>query len=405
MPVLASLHARFARQRPLAGVRVAACLHVTVETAVLVRCLTAGGAEVALCAANPLSTQDDAAAALTDDDATSVLAVRGEAPERWAEHLAAVADTRPQITLDDGADVLGHLHERGGAALAGVLGGTEETPTGALRLRALEREGGLAVAVIAVHEARTARLLDGTHGTGQSTLDGILRATNLLLAGRRLVVLGFGAAGRGIALRARGAGAEVIVCEVDPVRALEARLEGYGLMPALDAAAVGDVLVCATGGRDALGAAHLARLRDGAILVNAGHFDVEIDVAALEAAALGSVELRPSVREYHLADGRRVRLLAAGRVVNLAAGEGHPPAVMDIAFAAQALAVEHLVRHAGGVGPGVHPLPPAIDREVAALGLAALGLSIDGLTPAQARYLAAWEPAAGPNARASGPDR
>ncbi len=394
MPVLRSLRERFAQERPLDGISVAACLHVTAETACLVRALVAGGATVGLCAANPLSTQDDVVAALGGDDAVTVLAARGEDEEAYAGHVAQLVAGRPQVTLDDGADLLGVAHALGARVVDGLMGGTEETTTGLLRLRALEAEGRLGCPVVAVNEARTERLFNDHYGTGQSTWDGILRATNLLLAGRTVVVLGYGWTGKGVALRAKGAGAQVIVCEVDPMRALEARMEGFEVMPALEAAARGQVLVTVTGSRGVLGAEHFAVMQDGAVLANAGHFDVEVDLLALREAAVGGVRrVLPLVEEHVMADGRRLNLLASGRVVNLAAGQGHPAAVMDMSFANQALAAEHLV-HAATVGPalgsGVHPVPAAIDAEVARLKLASLGVAIDALTPEQTAYRGDW---------------
>lgn len=390
MPVLRSIRERFASERPLTGVRVAACLHVTAETANLMRALADGGAEVALCAANPLSTRDEVAAALAQRHGTEVHAVRGEDAAAYAANVSALVDGRPQVTLDDGADLLSVLHDSRPEQLPELLGGTEETTTGLLRLRALEAEGRLACPVLAVNEARTERLFNDHYGTGQSTLDGILRATNLLLAGRTFVVLGYGWTGKGVALRARGAGAQVVVCEVDPMRALEARMEGFEVMPALEAAQRGDVFVTVTGSRDVLTGAHFERMKDGAVLANAGHFDIEIDLGALRAAATGGVrEVLPFVEQYDLGD-RRLNLLASGRVVNLAAGEGHPAAVMDMSFANQALVVEHLVRHGAELTHAVHPVPDTIDREVARLKLASLGVRIDSLTAAQLQYLRSW---------------
>ncbi len=387
MPVLRSLAERFGAERPLEGVRVAACLHVTAETANLVRTLAAGGAEVALCAANPLSTQDDVVTALAAPG-VSVHARRGEDADEAAGQVAATVAERPDVTLDDGADLIGFLHAAG--RTDGLLGGTEETTTGLVRVRRLEAEGRLACPVIAVNEARTERLFNDHYGTGQSTLDGILRATNLLLAGKTLVVLGYGLTGRGIADRARGAGAQVVVCEVDPVRALEARMAGFGVMPALGAAAVGDVFVTVTGSRDVLRAEHFARMKDGAVLANAGHFDVEISLADLRAAAVGGAqEVLPLVEQFDLGD-RRLNLLAAGRVVNLAAGQGHPPETMDMSFALQALAVEHLVRAAGELDARVHPVPADVDAEVARLKLRALGVSVDAMTDDQRAYRTSW---------------
>ncbi len=394
MPVLRSLRTRFVEERPLDGISVAACLHVTAETACLVRALVAGGARVALCAANPLSTQDEVVAALALDEGVRVLAARGEDESAYTAHVATLVAGRPQITLDDGADLLGVAHAVGGAVVEGLMGGTEETTTGLLRLRALEAQGRLGCPVVAVNEARTERLFNDHYGTGQSTWDGILRATNLLLAGRTVVVLGYGWTGKGVALRARGAGAQVVVCEIDPMRALEARMEGFQVMPALEAAARGQVFVTVTGSRGVLGEEHFARMPDGAVLANAGHFDVEIDLAALRAVATGGVrQALPLVEEHRLGDGRRLHLLASGRVVNLAAGQGHPAAVMDMSFANQALAAEHLVR-AATTGPqlgiGVHAVPEAIDREVARLKLASLGVRIDEPSAEQKAYGRDW---------------
>ncbi len=392
MPVLRSIRERFASERPLDGVRVAACLHVTAETANFAGALAAGGASVGLCAANPLSTQDEVAAALVSSG-VEVRAVHGEGPDAIAANVAALAGGGPQITVDDGADLLAALHAAG--APAGVLGGIEETTTGLVRIRRLDAAGRLAYPVLAVNEAVSERAFNDRHGTGQSALDGVLRATNLLLAGHTLVVVGYGWAGRGIAARARGAGAAVIVCEVDPMRALEARMDGFEVMPALEAAARGDLFITVTGSRSVLRGEHFARMKDGAVLANAGHFDVEIDLDELRAAAREDPEqVRPLVERYDLGDGRRLNLLAHGRVVNLAAAEGHPAAVMDISFALQALCIEELVARAGELKPGVHPVPNAIDREVARLKLAALGVQIDAPTPAQEEYLDAWRQAA-----------
>src|SRR3954470_23832083 len=351
MPVLRSLGERFAGERPLDGVRVGACLHVTSETANLVRTLRSGGADVALCAPNPLSTQDDVAAALAEDG-VQVHAIRGEDMDEWRAPRAGVVATAPQIALDDGADLVTAIHAVRKDLLPGLIGGTEETTTGLVRMRALEADGSLACPIVAVNEAFTERAFNDRHGTGQSTLDGIVRATNLLLAGMTVVVLGYGWTGQGVALRAKGLGAQVIVCEVDPLRGLEARMDGYEVMPALVAAERGDVFVTVTGARDVLGPPHFARMKDGAVLANAGHFDVEIDVRGLAEAASAHREVRPLVEQFVL-DGRRLNLLAQGRVVNLAAAEGHPAAVMDVSFALQALAAEHLAR---GTGDPAHPL-------------------------------------------------
>ncbi len=389
MPVLRSIRERLAAERLLGGLRVGACLHVTAETACLVRALAAGGAEVALCAANPLTTQDEVVAALTADGCVAH-GRRGEDADAYAAGVVAVVDGAPQVTLDDGADLLSVLHAARPELLEGLIGGTEETTTGLVRLRALEADGRLVCPVIAVNEARTERLFNDHYGTGQSTLDGILRATNLLLAGKTIVVLGYGWTGKGVALRARGAGAQVIVCEVDPMRALEARMEGFEVMPARVAAERGDVFVTVTGNRDVLSGEHFGRMKDGAVLANAGHFDVEIDLPALHAMTVGAPrDVLPLVTQFDLGD-RRLNLLASGRVVNLAAGQGHPAAVMDMSFANQVLAVEHLVAHGATLGAGVHPVPEAVDREVARLKLASLGVEIDVLSEEQASYLRGW---------------
>jgi adenosylhomocysteinase len=399
MPVLAQVRERFARERPLEGVSVAACLHVTAETANLVRALLAGGAQVGLCAANPLSTQEDVASALTELHGATVLGERGESAERYIEHVQQLVGAAPQVTIDDGADLIGAIHESDPRHAATMLGGTEETTAGLLRVRALAEQGLLACPVLAVNESRTERAFNDRFGTGQSTIDGILRATNLLLAGRTVVVLGYGWTGRGVALRARGAGASVIVCEVDPLRALEARMEGYEVMRALAAAERGDVFVTVTGGRDVLRGEHFERMKDGAVLANAGHFDVEIKLPDLRALAVGGRrEALPLVEEHTLADGRRLNLLAQGHVVNLAAGEGHPAAVMDMSFAGQALCVEYLVAGAGKLEPGVLPVPDRIDDEVARLKLESLGVHIDELNEDQRVYRRAWEANAHPPA-------
>lgn len=392
MTVLARIADRFAAEQPLAGATIGMCLHVTAETAVLARALAGGGADVALCAANPLSTQDDVAAALVRGDRLEVYARHGEDLDTYAAHVGALVAREPDITLDDGADLVTVLHEARPEVVERMRGATEETTTGLVRLRGMEADGRLACPVIAVNEARTERAFNDRYGTGQSTIDGILRATNVLLAGAVVVVVGYGWTGKGIALRAQGLGASVIVCEVDPIRALEARMEGFQVMTALDAAERGDVFITVTGNTAVLSTEHFERMKDGAILANAGHFDVEIDLHALERLADARREVRPLVEEFELG-GRRLNLLAHGRVVNLASAEGHPSAVMDLSFATQALAVEHLVRSGDELGPGVHPFPAALDREVARLKLDALGVHIDELTPDQAAYAHAWVPA------------
>jgi len=389
MPVLRSVRERFARERPLEGLRVAACLHVTSETANLLRALTAGGAEAQLCASNPLTTQDDVAAALVAHHDVAVYAARGEDADAYAAHVIALAARAPHVTLDDGADLLSALHAGDASWRNELLGGTEETTTGLVRLRALEDEGRLRCPVLAVNESLAERTFNDRYGTGQSTLDGILRATNMLLAGRTVVVLGYGWTGKGVALRAQGMGASVIVCEVDPMRALEARMDGCEVMPALDAAARGDVFITVTGGRDILAREHFERMKDGTMLANAGHFDVEIAVDQLAALATRRRQVLPLVEQFEVGE-RRLNLLAQGRVVNLAAAEGHPAAVMDMSFANQALCVEHLAREGATLEPRVLPVPPGIDREVARLKLASLGVRIDELTAAQRAYLTSW---------------
>ncbi len=390
MPVLRRLRERFAREGPLKGVRIAACLHVTTETGALVRSLAAGGAQVALCASNPLSTQDDVAAALVEER-IGVFARRGEDRDTYYRHINQALDLRPHITMDDGADLVTAVHHDRAELLEGIAGGTEETTTGVIRLRAMAEGGALHYPIIAVNDARTKHLFDNRYGTGQSTIDGLLRATNLLLAGRVLVICGYGFVGRGVAMRARGMGARVIVTETDPLRALEAVMEGYQVLPLESATDVGEVFITATGNRDVIRREHLERMRDGAILANTGHFNVEIDIPALAALAREVVRVRPSVEEYRLADGRRLYLLAEGRLLNLAAAEGHPAAVMDMSFANQALAVELLARGENRLPPGVHAVPQAIDEEVARLKLDAMGIAIDSLTPEQRRYLSSWE--------------
>jgi adenosylhomocysteinase len=388
MPVLRQVRERFARERPLASLTLAACLHVTAETAGLAQALREGGAEVALCAANPLSTQDAVAAALAAQEGVEVYAVHGEDLDAYAEGIAAVAARVPAVAVDDGADLIARLHDDGVAGE--LIGATEETTTGLVRLRSLEAAGALRCPVVAVNEALAERAFNDRYGTGQSTLDGILRATNTLLAGRTLVVIGYGWTGRGVAERARGAGASVIVCEVDPVRALEARMQGFEVMPALAAAERGEIFVTVTGSRAVLTREHFERMKDGTILANAGHFDVEIDLGALRDLAGGpGREVRPLVEQFEVA-GRRLHLLAQGRVVNLAAAEGHPAAVMDLSFALHALVVEALALEPHALTAGVHPVPAGIDREVARLKLAALGVEIDVPTPEQESYRHSW---------------
>jgi adenosylhomocysteinase len=390
MPVVRGIRERFFREQPLRGWRVAACLHVTTETAALVRTLAAGGAQVRLCASNPLSTQDDVAAALVEEG-VAVFAVRGEDRESYYRHIHRVLDGRPHLTLDDGADLVSTIHAERRDLLGEIVGGTEETTTGVLRLRAMAKDGALRYPIVAVNDAQTKRLFDNRYGTGQSTIDGLLRATNVLLAGRTVVVAGYGACGRGVALRARGMGARVIVTEVSPLHALEAAMDGYQVMPMARAATEGEVFITVTGNRSVIRREHLEVMRDGAVLANSGHFNVEIDIPALDDLAVQVREVRPLVREYRLADGRRLYLLAEGRLVNLAAAEGHPAAVMDMSFANQALAVEYLSQKGRSLAPDVYPVPADIDQTVARLKLDAMGIRIDDLTPQQRRYLESWQ--------------
>jgi len=393
MPVLVAIRERFEREQPLSGYRVSACLHVTTETANLMRTLKAGGAEVVLCASNPLSTQDDVAAALAVHEGIPTFAIKGEDAHRRAAHLAAVLTVGPTLTLDDGADLVSIVHGERRDLLPGVVGGTEETTTGVIKLRSIAARGQLRYPIVAVNDAITKQLFDSRHGTGQSTMDGIVRATNVLLAGARVVVAGYGWVGKGIAMRARGLGALVTVCEIDPVAALEASLDGFRVVPMLEAAKDGQLFVTATGSKHVIAAEHVALMRDGALIANAGHYNVEIDVAGLEQAARAKRAVRDLVEEFEMADGRRLHLLASGRLVNLAAGEGHPASVMDMTFANQALSIEYLVRRAGTLDPTVLAVPREIDRQVAALKLESLGVRIDALTEAQRRYLASWSEA------------
>src|SRR5688572_28192673 len=391
MPVLRLIRERFEREQPLAGYRVSACLHVTTETANLMRTLKAGGAEVVLCASNPLSTQDDVAAALVDAYGIGTFAIKGEDHDTYYQHLEAAIDHRPHVTMDDGADVIGILHSARREQLGDVIAGTEETTTGVIRLRALERDGKLGFPVVAVNEARTKHLFDNRYGTGQSTIDGIIRSTNVLLAGRTFVVAGYGWCGRGVAMRAKGLGAHVIVTEVDPMRALEATMDGYEVLPMEVAAGVGDLFCTATGDKNVITRAHMERMKDGSILSNTGHFNVEIEIGALRDLAVETREARAMVDEFTLADGRRLYLIGEGRLVNLAAAEGHPALVMDMSFANQALAAEWVIRNAATLERRVYDVPKDIDEEIARLKLATMGIEIDTLTEEQALYLASWD--------------
>jgi len=391
MPVLRLIGERFARERPLAGLRLAACLHVTTETANLALTLQAGGADLVVCASNPLSTQDDVAAALVVEYGIPTYARKGEDDATYYRHIHAALDHRPEFTLDDGADLVASLHKERRDLLPGVSGGTEETTTGVIRLRAMAAGGALSYPIVAVNDADTKHLFDNRYGTGQSTIDGITRATNLLWAGRRVVVCGYGYCGKGVALRARGLGAHVVVTEVDPIRALEAVMEGYEVMPLIQAAPLADVVITVTGDAHVVDRQHFAAMKDGALLANSGHFNVEINIPALAEMAVARREVRSLVEEFSLADGRRLYLLADGRLVNLAAAEGHPASVMDMSFANQALCVEYLAQRRGQLPPIVHPVPRDIDREIARLKLHSMGLRIDELTGEQREYLASWE--------------
>jgi len=388
MPVLAAIRERFEAERPLEGVKVAACMHVTTETAVLMQTLRAGGASVALCASNPLSTQDDVTAALVEEG-IPVYAIRGEDSETFYRHINAILDTEPDLVFDDGADTTTVLHRE--RTTQPILGGLEETTTGVLRLRAMAKEGVLRYPVVAVNDSATKHLFDNRHGTGQSSLDGILRASNILFAGRTVVVAGFGDCGWGVARRAAGLGSNVVVIEVDPIRALSAAMEGYRVMTAADAAPIGDVFLTVTGDIHIFRPEHFAVMKDSVILANAGHFDVEIDLAGLDEMAVARRDLRENLEEYELADGRRIIVVAQGRLVNLSAAEGHPADVMDMSFADQALAAEWLVAKAGEMGPDVYVLPHDLDEEVARLKLEAMGAKLETLTPEQVRYLSSWE--------------
>ena len=391
MPVLASIRERFEREQPLSGYRVSACLHVTTETANLMRTLKAGGADVVLCASNPLSTQDDVAAALVDEYDISVFAIKGEDNDTYYQHIEAAVDHKPHLTMDDGADVIGVLHSHRREQLGEIIAGTEETTTGVIRLKAMEADGALSFPVIAVNEAKTKHLFDNRYGTGQSTIDGIIRSTNVLLAGKRFVVAGYGWVGRGVALRARGMGAHVIVTEVDPMRALEALMDGYEVLPMADAAKIGDIFCTATGDKHVISRAHVETMKDGAILANTGHFNVEIDIPAIRSLATETREARQFVEEFTMADGRRIYLLADGRLVNISAAEGHPAIVMDMSFANQSLSAEFAVKNAGTLERKVYPVPQEIDEEIARLKLETMGIDIDQLTEEQAKYLASWD--------------
>ena len=391
MPVLASIRERFAREKPLAGVRVGACLHVTTETANLMRTLKAGGADVVLCASNPLSTQDDVAAALVHEYGIRTYAIKGEDDATYYAHINAAVDHRPNVTMDDGADVIGVLHGERPDMAADIIGGTEETTTGVIRLKALEAEGRLMFPIVAVNEANTKHMFDNRYGTGQSTLDGVIRATNILIAGSTVCVAGYGWCGRGLAMRMKGHGADVIVLEVDPLRALEAVMDGFRVMPVAEAAKIAKLFVTATGDIHVLRGEHFEVMQDGSIVANTGHFNVEIDIPALEKLAVKQRKVREFVDEYTMADGRRIYLLADGRLVNLAAAEGHPAAVMDMSFANQSLSAEFMVKNHASLEKQVYVVPKDIDDEIARLKLESMAVECDTLTEEQAKYLASWD--------------
>ena len=391
MPVIARIAERFRREQPLKGLRVSGCLHVTTETANLALAMKEGGADVVLCASNPLSTQDDVAAALVHEYGIPTFAIKGEDNETYYSHIHSALDHGPSITLDDGADLVTAIHKERTDLLKTIVGGAEETTTGVIRLRAMAEDGALKYPIIAVNEADTKHFFDNRYGTGQSTLDGITRATNIMWAGRKTIVFGYGWCGRGVANRARGMGAHVTVIEVDPVKALEAIMDGLTVTTSMEAARTGEVFITVTGGFKAIGQQHLEVMRDGAILANSGHFNVEIDIPALEAMSESKHEIRSFVEEYRLKDGRRIYLLAEGRLVNLSAAEGHPSSVMDMSFANQALSVEYLAQSWGTLEPGVYPVPKETDREVGRLKLSSMGIEIDSLSSEQQLYLESWE--------------
>ena len=392
MPVLRSIRERFEKEKPLAGLTAVACLHVTAETANLMRTLKAGGATVMLTASNPLSTQDDVAAALVQHYGCPTFAIKGEDNDTYYQHILSALEYKPNFTMDDGADTVGIIHTEKRELIPGIMGGTEETTTGVIRLRAMAKDGVLAYPIVAVNDAQTKHFFDNRYGTGQSTIDGIVRATNVLLAGKFFVVAGYGWCGKGLAMRAKGIGAQVIVTEIDPLRALEATMDGFHVMPMAEAAKVGDFFCTVTGDKDVIRAEHFAAMKDGAIVCNSGHFNVEIDIPALDKMAQGrKQEVRDFVDEYTLDDGRKVFILGEGRLINLAAAEGHPASVMDMSFANQALSAEYMVQNAKSLEKSVYGVPEAIDQEIARLKLLSLGVHIDTLTEEQVRYLSSWQ--------------
>jgi adenosylhomocysteinase len=390
MPVLAQIRERFAKEKPFAGIRLAACSHITKETANLARALQAGGAEAILIASNPLSTQDDVAASLVQDYGISVYAIKGESVETYTKHVHLALDHKPQIIIDDGSDVVATLVKERPDLAANVIGSTEETTTGIVRLQAMEKDGKLPWPAIAVNDAQTKHFFDNRYGTGQSTMDGIIRATNILLAGKNVVVVGYGWCGKGCAMRARGLGANVIVTEVNPIRAIEAVMDGFRVMPMTEAAKLGDVFVTVTGNRHVIDKQHFETMKDGAIVCNSGHFDLELNLESLAAMAKGREQIRPFMEEFTLNNGRRVLVLGEGRLINLAAAEGHPASVMDMSFANQALAVEYLVKNQGKLSNNVHVLPASFDDEIATMKLKAMGIAIDKLTPEMTEYMNSW---------------
>ena len=391
MPVLRSISERFAKEKPLQGIRIVACLHVTTETAFLMETLKAGGAQLSLCASNPLSTQDDVASSLARNSGISVFAIKGEDTQTYYRHIKDALSIKPQITMDDGADVVSTIHKEEPALIKNVIGGTEETTTGVIRLKAMSADGALKYPIIAVNDAYTKHLFDNRYGTGQSTMDGIIRATNRLIAGSVFVVGGYGWCGRGVAMRAKGLGARVIVTEVDPLKALEATMDGFELMPIKEAAKIGDIFVTATGNINVIAKGCFSLMKDGAIICNTGHFNVEIDIESLKAMSKAQRTIRDFVEEYTMKNGKRIYLLGEGRLINLAAAEGHPSAVMDMSFANQALCAEYMVKNAKKLENTVYSVPEKIDAEISRLKLKAMGLNIDTLTAEQKNYLKSWE--------------
>ncbi len=391
MPVIRGIRERFKKDKPLQGVRLAGCLHITTETANLALALQDGGADLVMCASNPLSTQDDVAAALTVEYGIPTYSIKGEDDDTYYKHLNSALDHKPQLTMDDGADLVATIHQKRRELLVTVVGGTEETTTGVIRLKAMAKDGALGYPIIAVNEANTKHLFDNRYGTGQSTLDGITRATNILWAGKNVVVVGYGWCGRGVAMRARGMGAKVIVIEVDPLRALEAVMEGFQVMPMQEASEIGDIFISVTGDIHAIDGHHMEAMKDGAIVANSGHLNVELNIEALEGMAEGRRQVRPYVEEFKMADGRKIFLLGEGRLINLAAAEGHPASVMDMSFANQALCIEHMVLQETPLAPEVYAVPEEIDQDIARMKLDAIGVQIDELTEEQKKYLSSWD--------------